>query len=152
MIFILLSLLATTIWADTKDTYQFATDQQKVLFAKLTQEYRCLVCQNEALADSNATLANDLRNQIAQLVQQGASEPQITHYLVQRYGDYVLFRPPVTQMTYFLWFGPFVLLLLGLGWLFWSGCVRRKKFVVPVISEEQKNRLQQLLANEVKHL
>lgn len=97
------------------DLYHFDTVEQKNRFSYLTQQYRCLVCQNETLADSSAPLAVDLKKQIALLIQQGKDDQAITQYLVQRYGDFVLFRPPVTMTTFALWFGPFILLLIGVG-------------------------------------
>lgn len=112
---LLLILIASSVAAATVDVYQFKTPQQQARFDGLTQEFRCLVCQNEALADSTAPLAQDLRKQIAGLVQQGVSDQDIKHFLVQRYGNFVLFSPPLEAATWLLWCGPFVLLLLGLG-------------------------------------
>src|SRR2546421_10018724 len=79
----------------------------------LTQQLRCLVCQNETLADSQADLAEDLRKQIREQMKAGKSDQEILAYLTQRYGDFVLYNPPVKATTYLLWFGPFVLLLAG---------------------------------------
>jgi cytochrome c-type biogenesis protein CcmH len=109
----LLSLFCSAALATATDIYEFKTPQQQKRFDNLTQQFRCLVCQNEALADSNAPLAQDLRTQIANLIQQGKSDTDITGYLTQRYGDFVLFRPPVQSTTYLLWFAPFTLLLCG---------------------------------------
>lgn len=85
----------------------------------LSEELRCLVCQNQTLADSNADLAVDLRNQVHELIASGRSDEQIKSYLVERYGDFVLYRPPVQRNTLLLWFGPFALLLVGvlIWWL-----------------------------------
>lgn len=85
----------------------------------LSDELRCLVCQNQTLADSNADLAVDLRNQVHDLIASGRSDDQIKSYLVERYGDFVLYRPPVQRNTLLLWFGPFVLLIGGvlIWWL-----------------------------------
>jgi len=82
----------------------------------LAEELRCLVCQNQTLADSHAELAVDLKNQIREKIQQGMSDRDIIDYMVARYGDFVLYRPPVKVTTVLLWFGPFLLMLLGL-WL-----------------------------------
>lgn len=79
-----------------------------------TQHVRCLVCQNESLAESRADLAVDLRREIREQMQAGRSDEQITAYLTERYGDFVLYRPPIRPSTYPLWFGPFVLLAGGL--------------------------------------
>jgi cytochrome c-type biogenesis protein CcmH len=79
----------------------------------LAEELRCLVCQNQTLADSNADLALDLRRQIREQLKDGKSERQVIDYLVDRYGDFVLYRPPLKATTVLLWFGPFLLLALG---------------------------------------
>lgn len=79
----------------------------------LTENLRCLVCQNQSIADSHAELAIDLKNQIREMMAQGRSDAQIVDFLVQRYGDYVLFRPPMKPATALLWAGPFMLLLAG---------------------------------------
>jgi cytochrome c-type biogenesis protein CcmH len=85
---------------------------------QLAEELRCLVCQNQSIAESNAELALDLRRQIREQIAQGKSDNEITTYMVDRYGDFVLYRPPVKMMTLLLWFGPLVLLLTGLFVLF----------------------------------
>ena len=85
---------------------------------RLTGELRCVVCQNQTLADSNAPLALDLKRQIKDQLAQGASDAQVIDYLVQRYGDFVLYRPPVKPATWLLWFGPFAMLVGGLAFLF----------------------------------
>jgi cytochrome c-type biogenesis protein CcmH len=76
----------------------------------ISEELRCLVCQNESLAGSRAELANDLREEVRKLIQEGKTDTEIKEYLVARYGDFVLYRPPVKPTTWLLWFGPFVLL------------------------------------------
>ena len=94
----------------------FANQQQQERFDKLTQELRCLVCQNQNLADSDAPLAHDLRREVHQMLLAGRTNEQIKQFLVQRYGDFVLYRPPVQQNTYLLWLAPLVLLLAG-AWI-----------------------------------
>lgn len=84
---------------------------------RIAEELRCLVCQNESLAGSRADLALDLRREIRELIRQGRSDAQIREFLVSRYGDYVLYRPPVKPSTWLLWGGPFALLLGGLAGL-----------------------------------
>lgn len=81
----------------------------------LSNELRCLVCQNQTLADSNADLAVDLRRQIREQLRGGASEQAVKDYLVQRYGDFVLYKPPLRPLTWLLWFGP-LLLVAGVAW------------------------------------
>ena len=84
----------------------------------LTEQLRCLVCQNETLADSRADLAEDLRQQIREQMNAGKSDQEILAFLTQRYGDFVLYKPPVKATTYLLWFGPFILLIAGTGLLY----------------------------------
>ena len=91
---------------------------------KLEEELRCLVCQNQSLADSSAPLAEDLRREVRQLAVAGKSDDEIKQYLVARYGDFVLYRPPVKRTTWLLWFGPFVLLAAG-GVIWWLIARRR---------------------------
>jgi cytochrome c-type biogenesis protein CcmH len=81
----------------------------------LSEELRCLVCQNETLAASQAELAEDLRNEIRGMIRQNKTDKEIKDYLVSRYGDFVLYRPPVMPRTWLLWFGPFVLMLAGVA-------------------------------------
>jgi cytochrome c-type biogenesis protein CcmH/NrfF len=80
---------------------------------KLSEELRCLVCQNQTIADSNAGLAIDLRNQVREQLRQGRTDKDVIDYMVQRYGDFVLYRPPLKTSTWLLWAGPFLLLLGG---------------------------------------
>lgn len=115
---ILLVFFSLPLFAQTNDLYSFNTPSQQARFEYLTQQFRCMVCQNEALAESNAPLAKDLRKQIAVKVQQGYSDQEITQFLLKRFGDYVLFNPPMQRNTYFLWFGPFVLLLIAIFAIF----------------------------------
>lgn len=81
---------------------------------RLSNELRCLVCQNSTLADSDAPLAQDLRNEIRKLMEQGKTDDEVVAFLVSRYGDFVTFRPPMNANTAFLWFGPFIMLAIGM--------------------------------------
>jgi cytochrome c-type biogenesis protein CcmH len=112
---------------------------------RLAKELRCLVCQNESLADSHADLAADLRNQIRDQMKAGRSDDQIKVWLTQRYGDFVLYRTPVKATTVVLWFGPFVLLLLGLGVLLLYLRRRRVRVGPLVLTPENRARAQALL-------
>ncbi|EQD60517.1 Cytochrome C biogenesis protein CcmH, partial [mine drainage metagenome] len=112
--FAVLGLMLGVAFAATAiDALPFKNTAQEVRFQNLTRQLRCLVCQNEDLADSNAKLAQDLRLVIFQQMQAGRSDAQIKQWLVDRYSDYVLYKPPLKPSNYALWFGPFVLLLLG---------------------------------------
>jgi cytochrome c-type biogenesis protein CcmH len=104
----------------------------------LAEELRCLVCQNQTIADSNATLALDLRNQIREQIAQGRSDDQIRAYMVERYGDFVLYKPPFKATTVLLWVGPFALVVLG-AIVFWV-VVRRRRPQVPEPAAEPRRR------------
>jgi cytochrome c-type biogenesis protein CcmH len=93
---------------------------------KLETELRCLVCQNQTLADSNADLAGDLRREVRELALAGKNDAEIRDYLVARYGDFVLYDPPLKRATWLLWFGPFALLIGG-GWTWWQVLKRRQR-------------------------
>ena len=97
----------------------------KARYDKLAHELRCLVCQNQTLAESDASLAADLRRQVESMIVEGRSDAQIKSYLVERYGDFVLYRPPVQSNTWALWFGPFALLAIGIA--VWIGITRRRR-------------------------
>jgi cytochrome c-type biogenesis protein CcmH len=111
----------------------------------LAEELRCLVCQNQTIADSNAPLAIDLRNQIRGQIAQGRSDDQIRGYMVERYGDFVLYRPPFKALTLVLWLGPFVLLAAGalIGWKI----VRRRRAAAeaPQVPEKRRAEIEALL-------
>ncbi len=100
-----------------QDNYPFTNEGKKQDFVKLTHELRCLVCQNQTIADSNAPLANDLRGQIYQQLELGQSIEEIRDFMVVRYGDFILYKPPLTVQTFMLWLGPFVLLGLASVWV-----------------------------------
>lgn len=111
----------------------------------LAEELRCLVCQNQTIADSNAPLAVDLRSQVREKLAAGQSEREIIDYMVARYGDFVLYRPPVKNTTLLLWFGPPVLLLMGL-WLFVRTVRRRRAGAPAPLSADEQARARALLA------
>ena len=104
--------------------YPLPTSKQEAQFNHLLKELRCLVCQNQDLADSNAGLAQDLRDKVYEMVKIGKSDPEIITYLTNRYGDFILFKPPVKALTSLLWFGPALFLLCGL-YIFWHTCLKR---------------------------
>jgi cytochrome c-type biogenesis protein CcmH len=112
---------------------------------KLSKELRCLVCQNETLADSRADLAEDLRGQIREQMKAGQSDKQIVAYLTARYGKFILYNPPIDPTTYLLWFGPFILLLAGLFVLFRYLKQRRELIVDRPLSADERLRAEALL-------
>jgi cytochrome c-type biogenesis protein CcmH len=111
----------------------------------IAEELRCLVCQNESLAGSRADLAMDLRREVRTLIKAGKTDAEIKEYLVSRYGDFVLYRPPVKPTTWLLWFGP-LLLLIGAIWLLIS-IIRRSQSQknAPVLDAAQRAKAQALL-------
>jgi cytochrome c-type biogenesis protein CcmH len=108
----------------------------------VADELRCLVCQNQTLADSNAPLAVDLRNQIRAQIENGASDQQVRDFMVERYGDFVLYKPPFKAATLALWIGPFVLLALG-AWILRG--VTRRRAGSPALTEAERARAAKLL-------
>lgn len=112
----------------------------------LAVELRCLVCQNQTLADSHAPLAEDLRREVREMIAKDMSDKEIIDFLVQRYGDFVLYRPPWKASTTLLWLGPFLLLIAGATGLVFALRRRQKKLVDVTLSEEEHNRVAQLLS------
>jgi cytochrome c-type biogenesis protein CcmH len=119
--------------AFAKDAAPLADDpvtEQRLI--SISEEMRCLVCQNESLAGSRSDLANDLRREIRILIKEGKSDDQIRSFMVERYGDFVLYRPPVKPVTWLLWIGPFVILGLGIVGLLMY--LRRRNSSVPNVT------------------
>ena len=108
-----LLLIAGAAMAQAIEPLPFKDHGEELRFQQLTAQLRCPMCQNETLADSNAPIARDLRNQIFQLMQHGQTDAQIKQYLVDRYSEFVLYDPPVARNTWLLWFGPLLLFLAG---------------------------------------
>ena len=111
----------------------------------ISEEMRCLVCQNESLAGSRSDLANDLRREIRTLIKEGKSDEQIRNFMVERYGDFVLYRPPVKPITWLLWIGPFVILLIGIGFLFSYLRRRNTNVAAKELSPEENQKIDALL-------
>ncbi len=109
-------LLLVAFSAAAIDPLPFKDSTEETRFQNLVRELRCLVCQNQNLADSDAGLAKDLRAEVLELMQSGKSDTEIKHFLTDRYGDFVLYKPPVKPGTWLLWFGPLLVLLIGI-WL-----------------------------------
>ena len=114
--------------------------------SKLSHELRCLQCQNQTLADSPAGLAEDLRREIRVQMRAGKSDEEIVAFLTARYGDFILYKPRVTPATYLLWFGPFLVLLLGLFVLFRYIRQRRDSIAEQPLTDEDRRRAKELLA------
>jgi len=147
-LFISTLLVLTGIGAWAKDAPDAAADPAlEARMMRIATELRCLVCQNQTIADSNAALALDLRNQIRTQIAEGRSDAQIRDYMVERYGDFVLYRPPLKASTLALWLGPAALLVAG-AFVFW-GVVRRRR-VEPAAAPgaEDARRIEALLSEE----
>jgi len=112
-LFPILMLALISFSAQAIDPLPFQNNAERLRFQNLASQLRCLVCQNESLASSNAKLAQDLRGVVFKMMQAGKTNQQIKQYLVDRYSDYVLYDPPLKPSNYALWFGPFVFLILG---------------------------------------
>ncbi|MCO5108708.1 MAG: cytochrome c-type biogenesis protein CcmH [Burkholderiaceae bacterium] len=126
--------------AGPTDTGILTSPEQRDRYHRLAEELRCLVCQNQTLADSNAELAADLRHQVEAMIQAGRSNDEIKAYLVQRYGDFVLYRPPVQRNTWLLWLGPFALLLVG-AFVWWRVQRRGRPATAPAPDLDRARRL-----------
>src|SRR5436305_1967022 len=128
-----------------KDAQPNEDPQIEQRMKNLTEQLRCLVCQNETLADSRADLAEDLRKQIREQMKQGKSDQEIIAFLTQRYGDFVLYRPPVKATTYLLWFGPFVLLIAGTLVLFRFLKRRHEMIQEQPLTADERKRAEEIL-------
>lgn len=142
----LLILLSWSVASIAKEATPVMGDealQERVM--KLGGELRCLVCQGESLAESRSDFAADMLRKIRALMDQGMSDQEIKDYLVQRYGDFILYRPPLTSMTALVWFGPLIFLVLGAGTLIFNLRRRRARVTVAPLSEDEQARVKKLL-------
>jgi cytochrome c-type biogenesis protein CcmH len=141
--------LLSMAWADAippQEARPLAEDPViEARLVRLAEELRCLVCQNESLASSHADLAQDLREEVRGLIRQGKTDIEIKQHLVQRYGDFVLYRPAFKPLTYLLWGGPFVLLVGALFVLWRVLRLRRVQTVVMPLDAQDRQRAKQLL-------
>ena len=144
---ILICLLAFFIVAKAQPDPGAEDPALEARLHKLSQELRCLQCQNQTLADSPSGLAEDLRREIRAQMKAGKSDQEIIAFLTQRYGQFILYRPRVTPVTYLLWFGPFVLLLGGLFMLFRYIRQRRDSITEQPLSADDRQRAAELLAS-----
>ncbi|PIE24528.1 MAG: cytochrome c-type biogenesis protein CcmH [Neptuniibacter caesariensis] len=128
------------------DTYEFADEATRERFRQLTFELRCPKCQNQNLQDSNSPIAADLREEVYKMLQSGSDNDEIIDFMVARYGEFVLYKPPVNRMTYLLWYGPSVLVVLGLIIMVMVSRKRKK------VSKEGVDLEEQLSAEESQRL
>ena len=127
--------------------YTFDSKENEKIFYKLSDEIRCLVCQNQNIAESNSELAQDLRRQIYDMLQQGKSEDEIVTFMVERYGDYVLFNPPFKPLTWMLWLGPLIIFIFAAGYAgITINSKKRPEVEEEELSTEEASRLNDLKA------
>ncbi len=140
-LFIALSLMFAS-WASFAniEVYQFDDPAQEDTYKVLIEELRCLVCQNQSIAESNAELAQDMRRKTYELVKSGKTKSEVREYMAERYGDFMLYSPPMKPMTWLLWFGPVIALIAGFF------------FVVRIISRQKKTAAAEMSSEEIERL
>ena len=141
--FLLIGVVAPALGAEAPPAAEDPALEARLM--ALARELRCLVCQNESLADSQADLAQDLRREIRELMRQGKSDAEIKRYLTDRYGDFLLYRPPVKSTTWFLWFGPFLLLIGGVAGFVYFLLRRRRSLPDTPLDPQEAARVRGLL-------
>lgn len=142
---VLLSLWSMSLFAAI-DVYQFKDEEKQARFQQLTAELRCPKCQNQNLADSNAEIAKDLRTKVYQMLEADKSDDAIVKYMLERYGEFVLYEPRLTAQTFLLWYGPALLLLIGLVTIALIVRYRIKKTPADENQTDLNNEQQQTLA------
>ena len=140
----LLSLCMPSLLAAGEASTAAANPELEARVARVAEELRCLVCQNQTIADSNAELAKDLRREVRQMLEQGRSEAEVRAFMVARYGDFILYRPPLRGSTLLLWLGPFALLGVAI-WVHRRVVRDRAAPSGEPLSEEERKRMQALL-------
>jgi cytochrome c-type biogenesis protein CcmH len=138
-------MLALSPLAGAVDAHQMATPELQKTYESINSELRCLVCQNQTIADSNADWAKDIRRQVGEMLQQGKSKQAIIDFMTERYGDFVLYKPPFKGKTSLLWLAPGLFLLVGVVTVFFV--VRRRKSVsaAVIVNTEQQKKISRLL-------
>jgi len=138
--------LPVNLYAVDKNPIEFTNAIQEEHYQKLIEELRCVVCQNQAVADSNAELAQDIRDLVRNKILEGQTDQQITDFLVERYGDFVLYNPPLKPKTYVLWWGPLVLVLMAfLALVYFIRHHAQSTVTPPTLTEEERNKIKQAL-------
>jgi len=149
ILLIVLSYAVSTVAAPI-ETFQFDSPEKEKIFHKLSEELRCLVCQNQSVAESNADLAKDLRLEIYTMLSKGKTEDEIVSFMVDRYGDYVLYRPPFKPMTWLLWFGPIIAFFIGMIFVVRYMKSQNMSKQAESLSEEDIERIKNLHAGQDK--
>ncbi|GAA5139279.1 cytochrome c-type biogenesis protein [Thalassotalea piscium] len=148
VIFIASIIFAFNVSAFTSDTYTFDDEVTQIRYNALVKELRCPKCQNQNLADSNSPIAADLRREVYELLQLNKSDGEIVDFMVERYGEFVLYRPKFSALTYILWFGPAILLFIGVVIVMFVLKNSAKKKQPQQLSTAQKNKLEQILKDK----
>ncbi len=135
---VFLLILPVSVWSAI-DTYEFKDDATRERFKQLTFELRCPKCQNQNLQDSNSPIASDLRNEVYKMLQEGNDDSEIVDFMVARYGEFVLYRPPVNKATYVLWYGPFGLVVIGIIVVLMVSKKRKRNTTTSEVSSESND-------------
>ncbi|MDD2740381.1 MAG: cytochrome c-type biogenesis protein CcmH [Methylomonas lenta] len=143
VLLLVLSLLAFPLSAGV-EYHQFDDPNKEQAYQNLISELRCLVCQNQTIADSNADLAKDLRQQVYEMLQQGKSQQDVVDFMTQRYGDFVMYRPAFSLKTGLLWLGPSAFLLIGVITVFMLARNKKAKAQI-TLDKQQQTRLNDIL-------
>ena len=145
-------LLLGSAWAQDHAVLEFSRPEYKERYNSLINQLRCLVCQNQTIADSHAELALDLRKRVYEMIEQGASDKDIIDFMAQRYGNFVLYNPPLEPSTMLLWFAPFIAVGVGSVVLLLY-IVRRNKNAVPAagVSASIRSRVEELTRRQQEH-
>jgi len=149
-LFVVLLVLSFTVQAGSIEAYTFDNKEQEKTYQSLIEDLRCLVCQNQNIAESNAELAKDMRRKTHEMITQGKSEKEISDFMVTRYGDFVLYRPPFEPMTWLLWFGPLIIFLIGLIFVVRFMKSQNTSTQAESLSEEDVERIKNLHAEQDK--
>ena len=149
--FILAVLLCLPFFTQAKEAEYASGDPEiHARVMGVSEELRCLVCQGQSLADSNSEFAVDMRTQIQEMMEGGMNDRQVVDFMVQRYGDYVRYRPPFTAVTALLWFGPLLLLAVGVATLYINVWRRKVRIDERPLSEEDRQRALELLGEDAR--
>lgn len=141
-------LVPSVVMAVPYETFEFDSPESEKMFHTINEELRCVVCQNQSIAESNAKLAQDLRQKVYTMIKQGKSEKDITDFMVQRYGEFVLYRPPFEAKTWLLWFGPVIAFILLLVFAMRFMKLQSTKKPAKSLSEEDLKRIKDLHAQQ----
>lgn len=149
VIFLAFAALHAMVWAqESQELVQFETAEEQQRYQFLLERLRCLVCQNQSLADSAAGLADDLRYEVEQRIKEGQTNEQVIEFMVQRYGDFVLYDPPLKKTTVILWFAPYIFIGIAAVALIWFLLQRNENKVATQLNGIRKRRAEILLKRQ----